>query len=374
MTEKVVIMKIGFVIWEDVIAGGHLVIYKHAHFLKNQGHHVDAIYVNTKTEYGGKYYPDFNLNIKTFEKAVTNKDKYDIVISGFWPTFYYMQLLTSRHYFYFVQSDERRFFDSPLNTDIPFVGKTYSYPSIGIITEAKWIKDFLINEFNATVEYAPNGIDNALFNAEVAPLMPRGDKLRILIEGPGGVKFKRVDFAFKVANHFNDIEIWYVSSDGHTEDHWKYDKLFKCVNYKDMPSIYASCDIFLKFSTIEGFFGPPLEMMACGGACVVGNVTGYDEYIINGYNALVVDLDNEGEATSALSKLISEKELRAAISKNGMKTAKSMDWSEKCPQFENSLYSLMERTSSISPLDKLDILLNRSLLEGSWNAKAGLVE
>ena len=48
-----------------------------------------------------------------------------------------------------------------------------------------------------------------------------------------------------------------------------------------MYEIYNQCDVLLKMSKVEGVFGPPLEMMACGGTCVVGNVSGYDEYCVH---------------------------------------------------------------------------------------------
>jgi glycosyltransferase involved in cell wall biosynthesis len=360
-------MKIGFMIWHDVIAGGHMVIYKHAHFLKSRGHDVSAIYVNTDDEYGGKYYPNFDINIKRYDEVVASNEEYDLIIAGFWPTVFSMMLVSSKHYLYFVQSDERRFFDSPYDASIPFVGKTYSFPAIGIITEAKWIKNFLEVDFDATVEYAPNGIDNALFNTEVKPLAERGGgRLRVLIEGPGKVNFKRVDFAFSIANQFDNIEVWYVSSDGYVADHWRYDRLFSAVPFEKMPEVYRSCDIFLKFSVVEGFFGPPLEMMACGGACLVGNVSGYDEYIVNEYNALVIDLDNKEQALNSLSRLLNDKSLRNKIAENGVLTAKSMDWNDRCKFFEEGITSLLERTVELKERDRLDILMHRSMLETLW--------
>ena len=50
----------------------------------------------------------------------------------------------------------------------------------------------------------------------------------------------------------------------------------------------GSCDVLIKMSRVEGFFMPPCEMMACGGTVLTGKVTEYDEYVIDGYNGLVV--------------------------------------------------------------------------------------
>ena len=62
----------------------------------------------------------------------------------------------------------------------------------------------------------------------------------------------------------------------------------------------VSCDVLIKMSRVEGFFMPPLEMMACGGTVLTGKVTGYNEYVVDGYNGLVVE---QGDVESAKKKL-----------------------------------------------------------------------
>lgn len=95
---------------------------------------------------------------------------------------------------------------------------------------------------------------------------------------------------------------------------------------QDMRRIYSSCDILLKLSRVEGFFGPPMEMMACGGATVVGRVTGYDEYIVDGQNALVVDALDINAARNAVQRLIDDTTLRGNLIAAGAKTAREWDW------------------------------------------------
>ena len=95
-----------------------------------------------------------------------------------------------------------------------------------------------------------------------------------------------------------------------------------------MRKIYSSCDILLKMSRVEGFFGPPLEMMACGGTAVVSKVTGYDEYIVDGYNALVVEMGDVNRARAAVKRLIEDPELRKRLIANGQQTAKNWRWEQ----------------------------------------------
>jgi hypothetical protein len=61
-----------------------------------------------------------------------------------------------------------------------------------------------------------------------------------------------------------------------------------------MASVYRSCDDILKLSLVESMFGPPLEMFHCGGTAIVYNVTGHDEYIVHGRNALVAEPQRGG--------------------------------------------------------------------------------
>ena len=55
---------------------------------------------------------------------------------------------------------------------------------------------------------------------------------------------------------------------------------------------YASTDVVLKLSRVEGMFGPPLEGFHRGATCVVTPVTGHDEYVAHGWNGLVIDWDD----------------------------------------------------------------------------------
>lgn len=66
--------------------------------------------------------------------------------------------------------------------------------------------------------------------------------------------------------------------------------------------------------------------MACGGTAVVGEVTGIDEYIVDGYNALIVEQGDIQGAHNVLKKLIENEELRNELKANGKKTAEKFRW------------------------------------------------
>jgi len=89
-------------------------------------------------------------------------------------------------------------------------------------------------------------------------------------------------------------------------------------------------------------FWAALEMMACGGVCVVGRVSGYDEYINDGENALVVEPTDIDAARSAVQRLITDQELRGKLQKNGLETAAQRDWESSIDKLENCFEDITE--------------------------------
>lgn len=94
----------------------------------------------------------------------------------------------------------------------------------------------------------------------------------------------------------------------------------------DMRRIYSACDVFVKMSRVEGFFGPPMEAMACGCSVVVGKVTGWDEYIVHERNALVVEQADVIGGRAAVKRLLDDSELRRRLIEAGKKTASEWTW------------------------------------------------
>ncbi len=152
--------------------------------------------------------------------------------------------------------------------------------------------------------------------------------LRILVEGPLGIEFKGVGRALNVARE-TGCEVWLVEGKGAHAMGQGFigHRVFTRVPLDKMRNIYSACDILLKLSRVESFAYPPLEMMACGGIPVVGDVEGVREYMVDGYNGFIVDPDNEAQIKDVLSRLIGDNELRERISRNCRDTvAGRSDW------------------------------------------------
>jgi glycosyltransferase involved in cell wall biosynthesis len=189
---------------------------------------------------------------------------------------------------------------------------------------AKWLQGWLRDNFGKSADYVPNAVSEKLFYPD-KPLKPKGKRLRVLLEGPIDVPFKGMQDAFAAVKGL-DCEVWCVSSLGRPKLGWKCDRFFHRVPFGEMRRIYSSCDVLLKMSRVEGFGLPPLEMMACGGAVVAGKVTGYDEYIVDGHNALVVEQGDVAEARGCLQRLIDDRDLLEELKARGRETAAKWRW------------------------------------------------
>lgn len=326
-------LKVAYVVPGLTISGGIAIVLNHVNRLQERGYDVLLL-----TQGDVPHNIDWFENRVTIVSAVDRReyllDNIDVMVATHWSTVFHVDLAPARRKIYFVQSDERRF-NPEKEAEIRSIESTYRV-QMERMTEAAWIQRWLKDEFDADAYYVPNGLETSVFR-KVESLVPRATKPRVLLEGPIDVWFKGVEDAYEAVKDL-DCEIWIVSSQGKPKPHWRCDRFFEKVALSDMPNIYSSCDIFLKMSRIEGFFGPPLESMACGCAVVVGKVTGYDEYIKDGHNALVVEQRDVIGAREAVKRLIEDVALRNTLVANGQRTAdewtwkKSIDWLEKALQ------------------------------------------
>src|SRR4051794_22959383 len=112
-------MRIAFVLPVNGIAGGIYVSYQQAHYLASQGHDVSILFVSGLHGLKVTHYPGFSLKTELLQQAVDQDQEYDVVFATWWETYYEMFSLKARHYLYFCQSDERRFYPSKMSFEVP---------------------------------------------------------------------------------------------------------------------------------------------------------------------------------------------------------------------------------------------------------------
>lgn len=318
--------KVAYLIPGCGISGGIAVICQHLNRLKKRGYDVLMISETEETEI--PWFPNQGVDIVSMKDA---PDNIDYLVATGWSTAYSIQKIPAKKKCYFVQSDETRF--NPVGSrEYKMALESYKM-DLTYITEAKWIKQWLKEKFGQNAFYVPNGLDTDIIHSTGTRDTDPNRKVRVLLEGPIDIPYKGMQYAFAAVEGL-DCEVWCISSAGVPKPGWRCDKFFSSIPMDQMKYMYSNCDILLKMSQVEGFFGPPMEMMACHGACVVGKVTGYDEYIVDNYNALVVGPGDVEGAHNAVKKLIEDKGLRERLAENGYKTAMQWKWDDSIDLLE----------------------------------------
>lgn len=297
-------LKICFLVGSLAISGGTYVIVEHASFLSELGADVTLAVQEPFDQSTLGWHDKFHgLRCVPIEDG---KDyTYDLVIATWWKTALELGNFSASQYGYFVQSIESRFYPEDETALRNLVNSTYRLPAI-YVTEASWIKSHLEDLYGSSPSLVRNGIRKDIYRTDGSVVSPRNpQKPRVLIEGHFGVSFKNTALAVKLAHDAGSRDTWLLTGSSVT---WVpyVSRLFAKVPISVTAEIYRSCDILLKLSTVEGMFGPPLEMFHCGGTCIVLNVTGHDEYIKNGVNGIVVDRNDIQGVVQAIRRLQSD--------------------------------------------------------------------
>lgn len=337
-------MKWAIILGSPDISGGTYVIFEHAIRAKKRGIDVFIITEDIINMSRLDWHPEARELIwKTFDEV--NDIVFDVAIATWWRTVYELYRLNGKQYVYFVQSIESRFYleeEKPLRK---LVEATYTLP-LHIITEAKWIKEYLYNNYSKDVQLVLNGIRKDIYKESGFSYEKREeDKLRVLVEGPIDVHFKNVNKTIKLCKESNADEIWLLTSspidkiDG-------IDRVFSRVPIFETPKIYRSCDVIVKLSYVEGMFGPPLEMFHCGGTSITYDVTGHDEYIVNQVNGLVAKKDDDIKVIEYINELKSNKNKLEKLKNNALDTAnKWPDWEQASDQFVLAINNILKLNS-----------------------------
>ncbi len=112
-----------------------------------------------------------------------------------------------------------------------------------------------------------------------------------------------------------------------------------------IPKIYASADVWLSASRVEGFGLPALEAMACRTPLVSTRYGGPMDFVRDGGSGFLVDVD-EGEtlADRALDVLRMPEPAWSEMSAAAHRTAHAYRWSDASTRFEEGLRRAIEKS------------------------------
>jgi hypothetical protein len=131
----------------------------------------------------------------------------------------------------------------------------------------------------------------------------------------------------------------------------------------EVASVYRSCDVLVKLSYVEGMFGPPLEIFHCGGTAIVYDVNGYEEYMRDGLNSLIVPTGSEQGVMNAISLLKTSPDTLARLKKGALSTAADwIDWDNSSMQFMQCIEkSLTMPSISLNDLDLFFVAIQKKI-------------
>ncbi|MBX9888364.1 MAG: hypothetical protein K2Y30_10565 [Flavobacteriaceae bacterium] len=352
--------KIGIICYKS-ISGGIIVILEYALRMAIRSNF--DVYLIIKDPFTDEDFNWFHKADKIMKLSYTQAQdmEFDAVLASFWLTCYDLHLFDAKSYIYFNQSVESKFFDKDKKNKINYAEATYLL-GLNIITEATWIKNYIEEFYGKDAILVRNGINKSKFQLTGSCLSPRDkNKLRVLVEGPLEIGFKNVRKAIEICEKSDADEIWLLTSSS-VDSVSGVDKVFSRIPTDKVQEIYRSCDVIVKLSTIEGMFGPPLEMFHCGGTAISYMVSGYDEYMKGEWNSLVAPLGDDVMILSHVNQLARNKVELQRLKENAIKTAEQWpDFDEQVVLFESAILQSIKY-----PNTTRSILANKIRILSDW--------
>jgi hypothetical protein len=336
--------RILFLCGSSAISGGTNIILNYAKALQERGASVSVAFMNDLKD-STKWHPHGNkLELISFSEA--KKRQFDLAIATWWRTLPHLAEINTRKHLYFVQSLETRFARNYEDRLEECEAAATYFSGVPIITVADWISRALYVGTGLNPWVVKNGIQKEMFSKVGASIQRSPDKFIALVEGPLNVPMKATEKALEVCAKAKVDEIWHLNPG--QGNHPLASRTFNAVNLQDVPSILRSVDVIVKLSRVEGMFGPPLEAFHCGATCIATRVSGWDEYLIDGYNSLMVDVDDFASAQISLEMLVQNSHFLAELKIGAEKTA--MGWadaSQSESQFSQICSDVIESQSEI---------------------------
>jgi hypothetical protein len=182
--------------------------------------------------------------------------------------------------------------------------------------------------------------------------------LNVLVEGYAASWFKGVNEAIAAVGLMREphrLTVVTPYREGLVAD--GADRVLGPISQRDLATLYGETDVLVKLSRVEGMYGPPLEAFHMGATCVTTEVTGHEEYVEHGVNALVCDWDDPRGTARQLDLLARDRVLLHRLRLGALETARTWpDW-EQAGQFMAGVLHTIRREPPPDPVPALARLM-----------------
>jgi glycosyltransferase involved in cell wall biosynthesis len=117
---------------------------------------------------------------------------------------------------------------------------------------------------------------------------------------------------------------------------------------EDLPGVYAGAEALFYPSHYEGFGLPPVEMMACGGVCVVSTADAVKEVV--GTQAVMLEASHLAAWRDAMRRVITDRDYLASYRGGGIAHAAQFNWDRAAGMTLNVYRRVLGMNAESAPL------------------------
>lgn len=115
------------------------------------------------------------------------------------------------------------------------------------------------------------------------------------------------------------------------------------IDDQEKIDLMLNSDIYISASREEGFPNVMIEALGAGLPIISTNVGGVSEIVIEGYNGLLIPVDNIQAMAEAIKKLVTNNNLRQQMSNQALVSTQVYDLDKNLPNFVNLYQDLIDK-------------------------------
>ncbi len=333
-------LKIAYILPHCHLTGGMKMLLQQMRLLKSRGYTIYAVFrsdESVKIEWS-RLEADKQIVMPNNGKFADYLPECDVIVAGW---FDQLPELTKLDIpvLYWEQGHESLFGDIPerYSPDLlyQYMDLCYKTPCY-IYSVSKYVSKVIKSKFGVQTKLLTNCIDTNIYY----PDKQKEDDLILLVGNPY-LQFKGFSIAITALNIVWKLGYkfrvkWACQNEPITKNILFPIETVNKPEQTELAKLYRKAAIHLFSSWYEGFGMPPLEAMASGTAVICTDCGGINEYIINGYNALVVPPGDIEEMAAHVILLLKNISLRNQLEENALETAQKFDCRKKINELEHA--------------------------------------